>query len=176
MLPTLISGHVECILSKNEFHQTHRISLALDRRSKCVAIQTSSPKAKSFVVHFDKNLYSPLGLSDNTLTCPSFLRSCNFETLAITGYNYRVSHDYCLFWHNPLFLDICWCSRLSFYVVNGHCGGFDFLKKNLNFSILSGSEPCTSSGWFSGSALFSASSSSCYPWVFTFRPKNHFTW
>ena len=30
----------------------------------------------------------------------------------------------------PLFLDICWRSRLSFYVVNGQCGRFDFLKKN----------------------------------------------
>ena len=30
----------------------------------------------------------------------------------------------------PLFSDICWRSRLSFYVVNGQCGRFDFLKKN----------------------------------------------
>ena len=28
----------------------------------------------------------------------------------------------------PLFLDICWRSRLSFYVVNRNCGGFNFLK------------------------------------------------
>ena len=30
----------------------------------------------------------------------------------------------------PLFSDICRRSRLSFYVVNGHCGGIDFLKKS----------------------------------------------
>ena len=29
----------------------------------------------------------------------------------------------------PLFSDICGRSRLSFYVLNGQCGGFDFLKK-----------------------------------------------
>ena len=34
----------------------------------------------------------------------------------------------------PLFLDICWRGRLSFYMVNGHCGGFDFLK--IFFEIL----------------------------------------
>ena len=43
-----------------------------------------------------------------------------------------------------------------------------FWKKILNFFILSGSGPGTSSGWFSGSALFSASSSSCYQRVFNF--------
>ena len=29
----------------------------------------------------------------------------------------------------PLFLEVCWRSRLSFYVVTSNCGGFDFLKK-----------------------------------------------
>ena len=29
----------------------------------------------------------------------------------------------------PLIWDICWRSRLPFYVVNGHCAGFDLLKK-----------------------------------------------
>ena len=33
-------------------------------------------------------------------------------------------------------MDICWRSRLSFYVVNGHCGRFDFLKKNFEIFYL----------------------------------------
>ena len=49
---------------------------------------------------------------------------------------YRVSHDYCLFWRSPFLLDICWRNRLSFYVVNRHCAGFDFLKEEIWISFL----------------------------------------
>ena len=70
--------------------------------------------------------------------------------------------------NTPLFLDICWWIRLPFYVLNKQCGGFDFLKKKFKFFILLGSGPGTSSAWFSGSAQFAASSSSCYPPVFNF--------
>ena len=54
----------------------------------------------------------------------------------------------------PLFSDIYRCSRLSFYVVIGHCAGFDFLKKKLKFFFGSWSGPSTSPAWFSGSAWF----------------------
>ena len=43
-----------------------------------------------------------------------------------------------------------------------------FWKKILKFFFGSGSGPGTSPAWFSGSAWFWASSSSCYLWVFNF--------
>ena len=46
-----------------------------------------------------------------------------------------------VFFETPLFLDICWRSRLSFHVLNGHCGRFDFLKKKLKFCFWSQSGP-----------------------------------
>ena len=35
------------------------------------------------------------------------------------------------FFETPHFSDICWRSRLSFHVLNGHCGVFDFSKKKI---------------------------------------------
>ena len=68
----------------------------------------------------------------------------------------------------PLFSDIYRGSRLFFHVVIGYCAGFDFLKKNLKFFFGSGSGPGTTPAWFSGSAWFAASSSSCSLQVFNF--------
>ena len=77
----------------------------------------------------------------------------------------------------PLFLDICWRSRLTFYVVNGQCGRFDFLKKNFEnfdfvrvrarfkFSLVFSLRPVCSKFKFMLSAGYS-----------TFWPENHFTW
>ena len=38
-----------------------------------------------------------------------------------------------VFFETPLCSDICRRSKLSFHVLNRHCGGLDFLIKNLKF-------------------------------------------
>ena len=57
-------------------------------------------------------------------------------------------------------LDICWCSRQSFYEVNGRIGGLHFFRKYFEIFFWSGSRPGISSTLFSGSTRFAASSSS----------------
>ena len=58
-------------------------------------------------------------------------REWGLEALKATGWSaISVTSE------SPLFSDICWRSRLPFYVVNGQCGRFDFLKKNFEIFYL----------------------------------------
>ena len=65
----------------------------------------------------------------------------------------------------PLFSTTCWWIRLPFYVLNKQGGRFDFFEKKIEF-FLRWSGTGMGSAWFSGSAWFTANSSS--PGVFNF--------
>ena len=69
---------------------------------------------------------------------------------------------------HPFFRTYIDAASCPFTWWTGNVVGLIFWKKFLKFLILSGLGPSTSSGCFSGSAPFSASSSSCYQWVFNF--------
>ena len=71
---------------------------------------------------------------------------------------YRVYHELCDIWYTPFLGHIL--TQQAVLSCGDRALRLDFLKKNLQFFFRSGSGPGTSSAWFSGSAWFTASSSS----------------